>query len=57
MTDPFKIPHKDEGIVFWPIITVHDIYAKLMFFPSELSSTDLSDYKECKAYSYFVMGG
>ena len=34
--DPFKIPHgwldEDEGIVFWPIITVHDIYAKLMFF-------------------------
>ena len=47
---------EDEGMAFWPMVTVHDIYAKLMFFPSELSSSDLSDYKQCKAYSYFVNG-
>ena len=27
-----------------------------MFFPSELGSKDLSDYKNCKAYSYFKSG-
>ena len=46
--DPFKIPHgwlaEDEGIVFWPVVTALDIYAKLMFYPSELRSTELSDY-------------
>ena len=45
--DPFKIPHgwlaEDEGIVFWPVVTALDIYAKLMFYPSELRSTELSD--------------
>ena len=27
-----------------------------MFFPAELGSTDLSDYKLCKVYSYFKNG-
>ena len=33
-----------------------DIYNYLNFNPSELSSADLCDYKNCKAYSYFKRG-
>ena len=58
--DPRKIPggwtEENEGITFWPMVTSMGICTKLMFFPSELSSEDLSDYKECKAYSYFKNG-
>ena len=53
--DPFKIPHgwqtEEEGIVFWPMILYPDIFSYLVFNPSELGSNDLSDYKNCKAYS------
>ena len=38
------------------MVSAHDIFSYLMFFPSELGSTDLSDYKQCKAYSYFSNG-
>ena len=58
--DPMKIVHgwadEDEGVVFWPVLTYPDIFTYLMFHPSELGSTDLSDYKLCKAYSYFKNG-
>ena len=57
---PIKIMHgcKDEyeGVIFWPMVTFPDIFTYLMFFPTELGSTDLSDYKLCKAYSYFKNG-
>ena len=33
-----------------------DIFVYLMFHPSELKSDDLSDYKTCKAYSYYSDG-
>ena len=58
--DPMKIMHgwmdEDEGIIFWPMLTFPDIFTYLMFFPTELGSTDLSDYKLCKAYSYYKNG-
>ena len=48
--DPFKLPHgwmeEDEGMAFWPVLSYPDIFNFLMFFPSELGSKDLSDYKE-----------
>ena len=58
--DPFKIIHgwmeEEEGLIFWPMLTYPDIFNYLMFFPAELGSSDLSDYKLCKAYSYFKNG-
>ena len=58
--DPMKIPvgwmEEDDGVIFWPMVPALDIFSYLMFFPSELGSTDLSDYKECKAYIYFSNG-
>jgi len=33
-----------------------DIFNYLMFYPAELGSKDLSDYKNCKAYSYYKSG-
>lgn len=58
--DPFKIPHgwmnEDEGMKFWPMILYPDIFNYLMFFPSELGSKDLNDYKNSKAYSYYKSG-
>ena len=48
--DPFKLPHgwmeEDEGMAFWPVLSYPDIFNFLMFYPSELGSKDLSDYKE-----------
>ena len=50
--DPMKIMHgwmnEDEGVIFWPILTFPDIFTYLMFFPTELGSTDY--------YSYFKNG-
>ena len=58
--DPFKIPHgwmeEDEGMTFWPMLSYPDIFNFLMFYPSELGSKDLSDYKNSKAYSYYKSG-
>ena len=55
--DPFKIPHgwleEDEGIAFWPMLLYPDIFNYLMFHPTQLGSTDLSDYKNSNAYSYY----
>ena len=33
-----------------------DVFNFLMFYPSELGSKDLSDYKNSKAYSYYKSG-
>ena len=58
--DPFKIPqgwqNEEEGIIFWPMLLYPDIFNYLMFYPSELGSKDLSDYKNSKAYSYYTNG-
>ena len=58
--DPFKIPHgwmeEDEGMTFWPMLSYPDIFNFLIFYPSELGSKDLSDYKNSKAYSYYKSG-
>ena len=55
--DPFKLTtgwkDEDEGIAFWPIIPTLYIIQFLMI-DSEVE--DLSDYKGCKAYSYFKQG-
>ena len=57
---PFKISHgwleKDEGIAFWPMLLYPDIFNYLMFYPTLLGSTDLSDHKNSKAYSYYKSG-
>ena len=59
-TDPFKMLEgwKDEGIgiKYWPMLTYPDIFNYLSFYPSELGSKDLCDYKNCKAYSYYKSG-
>ena len=58
--NPFKIPHgwmnEDEGMKFWSKLLYPDIFNYLMFFPSELGSKDLNDYKNSKAYSYHKSG-
>ena len=58
--DPFKIQNgwleEDGGIAFWPMLSYSDIFNYLMFFPTQLGSTDLSDYKNLKAYSYSKSG-
>ena len=38
---------------YYPPTTYPDIYIYLQFFPAELASKDLNDYKISKAYSYF----
>ena len=45
-----------EGISCWPFLTYPDLYNYLNFNPNELSSTDLNDYINSKAYSYFNRG-
>lgn len=58
--DPFMLSdgwmNETDGLKFWPMLLYPDIFNYLMFFPSELGSKDLSDYKNCKAYSYFKSG-
>ena len=39
-----------------PFITYPDIFNYLTFNPSELSSSELNDYKNSKAYCYFNRG-
>ena len=57
--DPFEIPHgwleEDEGMEFWPMLLYPDIFNCLMFYPTQLGSNDLSDYKNSKTYSYLVI--
>ena len=58
--DPFKISHgwmnEEEGMKFWPMVLYPNIFNYLMFFPSELGSKDLNDFKSSKAYSYHKSG-
>ena len=43
-------------MTFWPMLSYPDIFDFLMFYPSELGSKDLSDYKNSKAYSCYESG-
>ena len=58
--DPYKISDgwlsEDTGIKHWPMVTYGNIFNFLMFFPRQLSSEDLKDYKTSKGYSYFQSG-
>ena len=58
--DPYKLEtdwlSEENGRIFWPMILYPDIFNYLVFHPSELGSSDLCDYKECKAYSYYKSG-
>ena len=58
--DPFKIPHrwleKNQGMAFLSMLFYPDIINYLMFYPKQLGSTDLSDYKNSKACSYYKSG-
>nr|XP_047138959.1 uncharacterized protein LOC124814902 [Hydra vulgaris] len=60
LPDPFKLSNgwlsEDEGLTCWPTLLYSDIYNYLLFNPAEIASKDLSDYKTCKAYSYFKCG-
>ena len=47
---------EDDGICLWPVVLYADIFNFLMFKPNDLCSTDLNDYKQSKAYSYFQCG-
>lgn len=57
LPDPFTLKtgwmNEEEGIVFWPLVTTFYVINFLML-DSEVE--DLSDYKGCKAYSYFKQG-
>ena len=44
---------EDERMTFWPMLSYPDIFNFLMFYPRELGSKDLSDFKNSKAYSYY----
>ena len=46
----------DDVMKFWPMLLYPDIFNYLMFFPPELGSNDLNDYKISKAYSYHKSG-
>ena len=54
--DPSKLPHgwtnKDEDMKFLPILLYPEFFNYLMFFPSEVDSNDLNDYKNTIAYNY-----
>ena len=58
--DPYKLKEdwlpEEDGTVNWPNVTYGDIFNFIMFHPSDLGSEDLSDYKTCKAYSYYAHG-
>jgi len=57
--DPFCLTgwlSEEDGISFWPSVLYPDIFNYLAFNPAELGSNDLSDYKNSKAYSYFING-
>ena len=58
--DPYAITDgwigEKDGMKFWPMVLYPDIFNYLMFFPSDLGSKDLNDYKNFKAYSYFKSG-
>ena len=60
ITDPYLITdgwfEENDGMKLWPMILYPDIFNYLMFFPSELGSKDLNDYKNSKAYSYYKSG-
>ena len=60
LTDPNNLISgwlsEDDGITSWPCLTYPDIFNYLTFHPSELGSSDLNDYKNSKAYSYFNRG-
>ena len=66
LVDDFLIPNpfdvkegwmdEENGITQWPMLMYPDIFTYLSFYPSELPSKDLSDYKNCKAYSYYKNG-
>ena len=47
---------EDEGIEFWQMLSYPDIFNFSMFYPSELGSKGLSDYKNSKSYSYYKSG-
>ena len=57
LPDPFKLEtgwiKEEDGIAYWPIITVMCI---LNFLMINSDITDLSDYKTSKGYSYFKQG-
>ena len=58
--DPFALEDgwldEDSGMKYYPPTTYPDICNYLQFFPAELASKDLNDYKTSKAYSYFKDG-
>ena len=60
LPDPFLVTDnwlsEEDGLIYWPMVLYPDIFNYLSFNPSELGSKDLSDYKSCKAYSYYKCG-
>eukprot|EP00795_Rhopilema_esculentum_P004043 gene4043-biopygen11865 len=58
--DPLTLTHgclsEEDSVRYWPVTLYPDIFNFLAFHPNELASTNLSDYKTSKAYSYFSQG-
>ena len=58
--DPFGITEgwldEEIGVKYWPMTFYPEIFNFLAFHPIELATKDLSDYKTCKAYSYYAQG-
>ena len=48
--------HMGEGMEFWQMLLHPDIFNYLMFYPTQLGTTDLNDQKNSKAYSYYNSG-
>ena len=60
LPDPFQLEDgwisEEDGVKLWPTTLYPDIFHFLAFYPSELKSKDLGDYKMTKAYSYYADG-
>ena len=55
--DPYSLEgwlSEEDGIRLWPSILYPDIFNHLTFNPAGLASKYLSDYKNSKAFSYFI---
>ena len=56
--DPFTVKEgwidEQAGVKFWPTTLYPDIFNFVAVHRNELASSDLSDYKQSKAYSYYA---
>ena len=60
LLDSFKVLHgwmnEEEGMKFWLMLLYPDTFNYLIFFPSEIGSKGLNDYRISKVNSYQKSG-